>query len=70
MKELLVLANEHARVLGALSALAQDRHNLSCPPHRLFVTDAAKVAHYRLRQRADGNGALLGGHVSPLLAII
>jgi hypothetical protein len=40
VQQLLVVANEHAGVLGALRALAQDRHDLPRPPHRLPVIDA------------------------------
>ena len=54
VQELLVLADEHAGVLGALRALAQDRHDLARPAHRLVVADAGEIAPHRLRQRADG----------------
>src|SRR5207247_11276515 len=51
VQELLVLASEHARALGALRALAQDRHDLSCPPHGPVVTrpsnDDARAAAAR-----------------------
>ncbi|HZD28684.1 MAG TPA: hypothetical protein VE251_08340 [Xanthobacteraceae bacterium] len=52
VQQLLVLANEHARVLGALGALAQDRHHLPRAPHRLVVIDPGEVAPHGLRQRA------------------
>ena len=52
VQELLVVASEHAGVLGALRALAQDRHDLSCPPHGLVVTHAGEIATHELRQRA------------------
>ena len=53
MQELLVLADEHARVLGRLRPLAQHRHDLARPAHRLVVADAGEIAPRRLRQRAD-----------------
>ena len=37
VQQLLVLAREHARVLGGLRALAQDRHDLARAAHRLVV---------------------------------
>src|SRR4029078_3255731 len=49
----LVLANENARVLGLLRALAPDRHDFACPPHGLVVTNGRVGAPLRLRQRAD-----------------
>src|SRR5262249_59046929 len=52
MQELLVVANEHAGILGALGALAQDRHDLPRPPHRLVVADAGEITTHALRQRA------------------
>jgi hypothetical protein len=39
VQELLVLADEHASILGALRALAQDRHHLARPLHRFRVVD-------------------------------
>ena len=53
VQELLVLADQHAGVLGPLRALAQDRHDLARPPHRLAIIDGGEVAPHRLRQRAD-----------------
>ena len=52
VQELLVLTNKHARVLGALGALAQDRHDLPRAPHRLAVIDAGEIAPQGLRQCA------------------
>jgi hypothetical protein len=52
VQELLVLANEHAGVLGRLRALAQKRHDLACPAHRLLAADVGEVAAQALRQRA------------------
>ena len=51
---LLVLANQHPRVFGLLGALAQDRHDLPRPTHRLRVADAGEVPTHCLRQRACG----------------
>src|SRR5262249_52761538 len=53
VQQLLVVADEHARVLGLLGALAQDRHDLARTPHGLGIVDAGEVAPGRLRQRAD-----------------
>src|SRR4029453_8264747 len=47
VQELLVVADEHARVLGALGALAQDRHDLARAAHRLVVADAEKSRRIR-----------------------
>src|SRR4029453_15239219 len=52
VQELLVVADEHARVLGALSALAQDRHDLARAAHRLVVADGGEITTHPLRQRA------------------
>ena len=52
-----------ARVLGPLRALAQDRHDLARPPHRLVVADGGEIAPHRLRQRAHGVALLArAGH--------
>ena len=39
VQQLLVLANEHARILGGCRALAQGRHDLARAAHRLVVAD-------------------------------
>src|SRR5262249_20395191 len=52
VQELLVVADEHAGVLGALGALAQDRHDFARAAHRLVVADGGKIAPHPLRQRA------------------
>jgi hypothetical protein len=44
VQQLLVLADEHARVFGRLRALAQGRHDLARPPHRLVVVDGGEIA--------------------------
>src|SRR3984893_2256518 len=54
VQELLVCANEHAGILGRLRPLAQERHHLPCPPHRLGVVDAGEIPPDRLGQRAHG----------------
>ena len=53
VQELLVLADEHAGVLGALGALAQNSDDLPRPLHRLGVADAGEITAHRLRQRTD-----------------
>ena len=53
VQQLLVLADEHARVLGSLRALAQHGHDLARAAHRLVVADGGEIAAGRLRQRAD-----------------
>src|SRR5262249_16009549 len=52
VQELLVVADEHAGVLGALGALAQDRHDFARAAHRLVVADGGKIAPHPLRHRA------------------
>ena len=68
VQELLVLADEHARVLGLLRALAQDRHDLARPAHGLVVADGGEVAPLRLRQRADGMALLTRAGHDPRLS--
>ena len=68
VQELLILANEHAGVFGALGALAQDRHDLPRPPHRLAIIDAGEIAPHALRQRSNGSGLLARAHDLPLRA--
>jgi hypothetical protein len=52
VQELLVVAQEHARVLALLGALAQRRHQSPRAPHRLVVVDAGEIAPGRLGQRS------------------
>ena len=52
VQQLLGVAGETARVLGRLRALAQHRHDLARPAHRLVVADPREVAAGRLRQGA------------------
>jgi hypothetical protein len=59
VQELLVCTNEHAGILGRLRPLAQERHHLPCPPHRLGVVDAGEIPPHGLGQRAY---ALLARH--------
>ena len=60
VQELLVLAQQHARVLGLGGTLTQDGHDLPHPPHRLVVADGGEIATLRLRQRADDIAAIAG----------
>ena len=53
VQQLLVLAQQHPRVLGRLRALAQDRHDLARAAQRLVVADGGEVAAHGLRQRAE-----------------
>jgi hypothetical protein len=52
VQQLLGFAHQHARVLGRLRALAQNRHDLPRPAHRLDAPDGGEIAPHRLRQRA------------------
>ena len=68
VQKLLVVANEHAGVLGALGALAQDRHDLPRPPHRLLIPNPGEITMHELRQRARlVLSARLRGHGKNLL---
>jgi hypothetical protein len=63
VQQLLVFADEHARVLGRLCALAQGRHDLARPAHGFVVADGGEIAPRFLRQGADGRATLArGGH--------
>ena len=52
VQELLVVAQEHARVLALLGAFAQRRHHGPRAPHRLVVVDAGEIAPGRLEKRS------------------
>src|SRR6185503_16904031 len=45
VQELLVLGQQHARVLALLRAAAQHRHDLTRAAHRLVVRDAREIGH-------------------------
>ena len=60
VQELLVLAQQHPRVLGPRRTLAQDRHDRPRAPHRLGVADGGEIAALRLRQRAHDIAAIAG----------
>ena len=60
VQQLLVLADQPARVLGGLRALAQDGHDLACATHHFAVADGGKIAADGLRQGANvGHGLTL-----------
>ena len=50
VQQLLGVARQPARLFGRWRALAQQRHDLACPAHRLVVADAGEIAAHRLRQ--------------------
>ena len=68
VQQLLVLANEDARILGGLRALAQHRHDFARAAHRLVVADGGEIAARGLGQGADGAWVMpqrcLGGQAS------
>jgi hypothetical protein len=65
VQELLVLADEHPRVLGLLGALAQDRHDVACPSHRLAVAGTGEITTHQLRQRTHGIAPVAGARHDP-----
>ena len=71
VQELLVVAQEGARVLALLGALAQRGHQGSRAAHRLVVVDTGEVTPGRLGQGPHGVPALCHhGHVRLLKATI
>src|SRR5262245_29329349 len=69
VQELLVVADEHARVLGALGELAQDRHDLARAAHRLVVADGGEITTRPLRQGAHCLALLARADQSTLRAL-
>src|SRR5436190_921191 len=56
VQQLLVLGQQHARVLALLRALEERRHALARAAHRLFVADAGE-AHFRKSSTSRRGGS-------------
>src|SRR5205823_12781112 len=56
VQQLLVLGQQHARVLALLRALEERRHALARAPHRLFVADACE-AHFKKSSTSRSGGS-------------
>src|SRR5262249_8786697 len=65
VQELLVVADEHAGVLAALGARAQDRDDLAPSAHRFAVADGGEITTPPLRQRAPRLAVLVRAHHLP-----